>query len=88
MEHFWRNVPGLGHVAVSRHAQSRAHEQGITEEQFVAALFHGRDTPDGFEAVWRELGGLRLVILLRPEPFRGAKLVKTVYLVKAQKSAH
>ena len=87
MEHFWEDVPGLGNVAVSRHAQNQARKQGITEERFVQALFHGEQTPDGLGTVWREAGGVRLVILLRPQPFRGAKLVKTVFVVQGQERA-
>jgi len=84
MQHFYEDVPGLGNVAVSRHAQERALEQSISDRVFEDVLLTGKDTPEGLGVVWREKRGLRLVILLKPEPFRGAKLVKTVYWVKAQ----
>lgn len=87
MKHYWHDVPGLGNVAVSRHAQEKMLEQGVDETRFADCLHKGTDTPDGLEAVWREKNGLRLVILLQPKPFRGAKLVKTAYLVKAQEKA-
>jgi hypothetical protein len=38
MNHFYRNVPKLGHVAVSRHAQARAEEDGISQEAFDRVL--------------------------------------------------
>ena len=33
MAHFYRNVPKLGHVAVSRHAQKRMEEDNISISQ-------------------------------------------------------
>ncbi len=35
MEHFFRNVRGLGNVAVSRHAQARIAEDGIHPDAFT-----------------------------------------------------
>lgn len=87
MEHFYRNVPKLGHVAVSRHAQSQCEEHGISEDDFRRTLLEGRDTPDGQHILWRERGGVRLVIELYPTPNRGARLVKTVYRIEAQAKA-
>jgi hypothetical protein len=81
MEHYFPNVPGLGNVAVSRHAQERMREDGIGESAFVDALMDGDTIPDGQEVVWREKQGIRIVILRRPQPFAGAMLVKTVYRV-------
>ena len=77
-----RNVPGLGNVAVSRHAQARAREDGISQEAFDRVLLVPLtpDVPDGADILWRERDGIRLVILTNPTPNRGAKLVKTVYL--------
>jgi len=84
---YYATMPGLGNVAVSRHAQDQAAEHGVTEEVFQRVLERGTDRPDGLEVVWREEAGIRLVILLRPEPFRGAALVKTVYRVERQATA-
>ena len=83
MKHYFENVPGLGNVAVSRHAQQRVEDEKISEKAFEDALMSGVDTPEGMEAVGRERGGVRLIIIV-PTPFRGAKLVKTVFRVKAQ----
>ena len=83
MKHFYRNVPNLGNVAVSRHAQERIREARISEPSFERILIGGLDTPIGTNVVWREKDGLRLVILVNPTPNIGAKLVKTVYRVKA-----
>ena len=89
MNHFYRDVPGLGNVAVSRHAQSRAVEDGISQEAFDRVLLSplAPDVPDGTDIIWRERDGIRLVILLNPTPNVGAKLVKTVYRVEAQAKA-
>lgn len=81
---YFAAVPGLGNVAVSRHAQEQAEGHGISEEVFQRVLELGTDRPDGLKTVWREGLGIRLVILRRPEPFRGASLITTVYKVKAQ----
>ncbi|MCD6072851.1 MAG: hypothetical protein K0S42_3367 [Microvirga sp.] len=89
MKHFYENVPRLGNVAVSRHAQSQMLEAGISQEAFDRALLDPiqPDAPDGQDILWRERDGLRLVILTNPTPNRGAKLVKTVYRVEAQAKA-
>lgn len=84
VHYYYDDIPGLGNVAVSRHAQARAAELGISETKFLDVLLNGTDRPDGMEEVWREKGAIRLVILLRPTPFRGAKLVKTIFRVKPQ----
>src|SRR5689334_21021054 len=88
--HFYRNVPGLGNVAVSRHAQSQMISAGITQEAFDKALLQPTrpDIPDGADVLWRERDGLRIVILTNPTPNTGAKLVKTVYRVERQARAH
>lgn len=87
--HFYRDVPRLGNVAVTRHAQARMIKDGITQEQFEKALFEpqGPDHPEGFGVLWRDRNGVRIVILSRPTPNTGAKLVKTVFRVKAQARA-
>ena len=83
MDHYFPNVPGLGNVALSRHAQERMAQDGISEEDFADALMHGDTIPDGQDVVWREKDGVRVVILRTPTPFKGAMLVKTVYRIKA-----
>jgi hypothetical protein len=89
MNHFYRNVPKLGHVAVSRHAQARAEEDSISQEAFDRVLLEPvqSDIPDGADILWRERDGIRQVILTNPTPNIGAKLVKTVYRVEAQAKA-
>lgn len=89
MTHFYRDVAGLGHVAVSRHAQARMEEDGIPQEAFERTLLEPirPDVPDGLDIVWRERDGLRIVILTDPTPNVGAKLIKTVYRVKDQAKA-
>lgn len=87
MKHYWADVPRLGNVAVSRHAQSKAEKEGLTEEVFEDILKNGKDTPDGQHTIWREKRGFRLVIIT-PTPFQGALLVKTLYRMKASWKAH
>jgi hypothetical protein len=87
LEHYFPNVPGLGNVALSRHAQERMVQDGISENELKEALFHGETTPDGQEVVWREKGGVRVVIVRKPTPFRGAMLATTIYRVKAAAKA-
>jgi hypothetical protein len=87
VEHYFANVPGLGNVALSRHAQDRMVIDGISEKEFTDALFHGDTVPDGQDVVWREKGGVRIVILRTPTPFKGAMLAKTVYRVGAAAKA-
>ena len=89
VNHFYRDVPGLGNVAVSRHAQARAEEEGISQEAFDRVLLSPLtpDVPDGTDILWRERDGIRLVILTNPTPNVGAMLVKTVYRVEAQAKA-
>jgi hypothetical protein len=86
MKHYYPNVSRLGNVAVSRHAQSRVKEEGISKEAFERVLLKPikEDVQEGPGILLRERDGIRLVILTKPKPFSGAKLVKTVYRVKAQ----
>ncbi len=88
MEHYFTDVPKLGNVAVSRHAQERIKEENISPEEFRKTLFEptAPDVQDGPEIIWRERHNVRLVILLQPQPYRGAKLVKTVFRVQGQAS--
>ena len=88
MEHYFPDVPGLDNVAVSRHAQARMQEDGISEAAFRDVLMNGDTVPDGHDVVWRQKDGIRIVILRRPEPFVGAMLAKTVYRVEANAHAH
>ena len=89
MTHFHRNVPKLGHVAVSRHAQRRMEEDKISQEAFERVLLTPvkPDVREGTEILWRERDGIRIVILENPTPPSGAKLVKTVYRIEAQAKA-
>jgi hypothetical protein len=51
------------------------------------ALLRGATTPDGQEVVGREKDGVRVVILRKPTPFRGAMLATTIYRVKSAAKA-
>lgn len=87
-QYYYPNVPGLGNVAVSRHAQERMDEYHISRAAFERSLLDpANEVEDGPEIVWRERDGIRVVILHKPQPFRGAKLVKTVMKVGAQAGA-
>ncbi len=87
--HFYRDVYRLGNVAVTRHAQAQMIAAGISQQAFDEALLTPTkpDIPDGADVLWRERDGLRIVILTNPTPNTGAKLVKTVYRIKAQARA-
>jgi len=89
MKHFYRDVPGLGNVAVSRHAQARLDIEGISQELFDKVLLHPTkpDISEGPDIVWRERDGVRLVILTKPVPNRGAVLIKTAFRIEQQASA-
>ena len=89
MTHFYRNVPKLGHVAVSRHAQKRMEEDQISQEAFERVLLIPvkPDIKDGAHVLWRERDGIRIVVLDNPTPPSGASLVKTVYRIKGQAKA-
>jgi hypothetical protein len=86
LTNFYRDVPKLGHVAVSRHAQKRMRDDSISKEAFERVLLTPvtPDIRDGADIVWRERDGIRIVILEKPTPSGGAKLVKTVYRIEAQ----
>jgi hypothetical protein len=87
-QHFYRNVKGLGNVAVSRHAQERMDAEGVSEELFEKALLSPTkpDVREGSDILWRERDGLRLVILTNPTPNAGAVLIKTVFRLERQAS--
>jgi hypothetical protein len=86
-EYFYRDVPGLGHVAVSRHAQDRMDAEQISDAAFQRVLFDGTAIQEGADVMWKERDGIRAVILLNPTPNRGARLVKTVFRIQGQLSA-
>jgi hypothetical protein len=89
MTHFYRNVPKLGHVAVSRHTQKRMEEDQISQEAFERVLLIPvkPDIKDGAHVLWRERDGIRIVVLDNPTPPSGASLVKTVYRIEGQAKA-
>ena len=62
MNHFYRNVPKLGHVAVSRHAQKRMEEDNIYPEMFERVLLTPvkPDVREGADILWRERDGIRM----------------------------
>ena len=81
---FYPEAPAFeGGVALSRTALAR-----IQRDQVPAVLFERTlldlikpDVPDGMGAVWQEQDELRIVILPRPELYRGMALVLTVYRI-------
>ena len=79
--HHYRDVPRLGNVAVSRHAIEQAESLGVGDAVLEDVLFTGADTPDGMQVVWRQKFHIRMVVILRPEPFTGSRLVVTIYRV-------
>ena len=87
-QHYYPNVPRLGNVAVSRHAQARMDEHHISQAAFERALLTPtNEVEENADILWRERDNIRVVIVQRPVPFRGAKLVKTVIKVAAQAGA-
>jgi hypothetical protein len=87
MQHYYENVPGLGNVALSRHAQLRAEEIGISDTIVRRALFEPslKDVKEGSEILWRQWQNVRLIIVLNPKPPSGAKLIKTIIQVQPPK---
>jgi hypothetical protein len=87
-EHFYRDVKGLGNVAVSRHAQANMDRQGISQELFERVLLSPSkpDVQEDLNTIWREGENIRLIVI-NPTPNTGARLVKTVFRVKAQAQA-
>jgi hypothetical protein len=87
-QHFYRDVKGLGNVAVSRHAQANMDRQGISQELFERVLLSPAkaDVQEDLNTLWREGENIRLVII-NPTPNTGARLVKTIFRVKAQAQA-
>ena len=85
MKHYYENVPSLGNVALSRHAQDRAYAEGIPDAEVERVLLTGKLVPDTHGVSFRELNGIRLVIIHRPTPFRGAALVTSIFRIERQK---
>lgn len=86
--HYYPDVPRLGNVAISRHAQQRMAELKISQGVFERVLFNPTtEVEEGPEILWRERDNVRIVIIQHPVPFRGAKLVRTVIKVGAQAGA-
>lgn len=85
MKHYYSDLPRLGNVAISRHAQERCRELKITDHEVNAVLNNAQFTPDGHNVTFADHRGIRLVIINRPEPFRGAKLVTTAFRVEEKK---
>lgn len=81
MNHIYEDVPGIGRVQLTHHAQRRMAEAGISEAQFKAALFKGEEIPDGFRFVKRELNRVRVTINMQPEHYTGYAVVVTVTLM-------
>lgn len=89
MQHYYKDIAGIGNVAVSRRAQDKAVEHGISEEMFRHALTKpdGPDTPACRQGeFYRDRGVVRLVIVRKPTPFRGASLVRSVIRRELQES--
>jgi hypothetical protein len=89
VQHYYEDVTGLGNVAVSRHAQEQCAKDNISEADFQRVLLEPirPDRSDSKGIVWRERDGIRLVVLMNPTPFRGARLIKTAYRVQSQLKA-
>ena len=86
MQHFYKQVPGLGNVALSHHAQAKAEAEGFSDEMVRKALLEPDtpDIPDGHNILFRSRGQLRFVINRRPTPFRHASLVTTIIRIQPQ----
>jgi hypothetical protein len=90
MRWYYEEVPGLGPVVVSRHAQAKMAEDGVPEEVFREALFDMlSEAREGFDVVRREARGVRVIIEMEPDGRpptiaggRRCRLVKTVYRVE------
>jgi hypothetical protein len=87
---YYKNVPRLGNVSLTIHAIDQMEERQITSEAFERVLYEPivEDIPEGFSVVRRERDGVRLVILLKPKPNKGSKVITTIYRVQAPAVAH
>jgi len=87
MQHYFADLPNLGNIAVSRHAQDQCVRYGITEEKFKDVLLHGKEVIESNDILYRQKDGIRVVILTKPTPNMGAKLVKTCFRIEQQAKA-
>jgi len=83
---YFPNVDRLGNVAVTRHAQDKLKTDNISVSVFKNVLFTGNVLDEGFDVKWIEGKGIRIVVI-KPTPFAGALLVKTVYKIKPQENS-
>jgi len=81
MDDRYYDVPGIGDVIVSRHAQERAGKDGISEDVFTSVLYKGQHLAEGQDIVWRTGKGIRIVITLDPGPTFDCPLIKTAFRV-------
>ena len=81
-KYYYSNIPHLGNIAVSRHAQSRLDEYKISQSIFEDILYNGKETKEGFNILHKDSHGIRLIIILNPDPPTGAKLISTIIKLK------
>lgn len=79
MKHYYPNVPGLGNVALSRHAQNACAEQGIGDSAIESLLLNGSRVDVEGGNVQVDHAGIRCVIVRKPVPFSGAALMVTAF---------
>jgi len=82
MDIFAEEIPGVGDVELSRHAVNRVTADKIPENVFWEVLMRGEVIHEGPDIVWKTGKGIRIVILMRPSPYRGRALVKTAFKLK------
>ena len=84
MDIYMEEVPGVGDIEISRHAQDRIGPGPgqIPESVFWQVLTRGEEIREGADIVWKTGKGIRIVILLRPIPYRGRALVNTAFKLK------
>jgi hypothetical protein len=87
MEYIYYDVPGLGDVEVSIHAEERRIEENISPQQFLHVLRNPvqPDIPSDHHIILRERNGIRLVIFTNTDD--GVMLVKTMYRIHARRRA-
>src|SRR5262245_56966154 len=78
--YFYKNIPKLGSVAISRHALSQLDAQDISQVDFELVLRDEKNqVEEGRDVVIRSGQGMRIVILLHPQPYKGERLVVSVH---------
>jgi hypothetical protein len=87
MKHYHQDVPGIGNVAISRHAQVNCTGQRIADSHIDALLNHGARTDIEGGCVQLDHAGIRAIVVRRPEPFSGAALMVTVFRVERKARA-